>query len=147
MRTTTVVRKNATTLMQRGLGGDTRGEVCSGRSARQFGLIGRNDASGVANARGNLAADPEGRAQKKNVVGFDCDVVAKTTEFFRRCSSVKGIIQSRHSHRSVPISLSHSEFASNGRFDHFKAKARHRSIESGGEDRVAVMKDKPLRVV
>ena len=31
--------------------------------------------------------------------------------------------------------------------DDFKAHARYRSIETGGEDRVAVMQDKPVRVV
>ena len=32
-------------------------------------------------------------------------------------------------------------------FDHFKAQVRYRSIELGGEDRVAVMQDKPVRVI
>src|SRR5271163_1658070 len=31
--------------------------------------------------------------------------------------------------------------------DDFKAHVRYRSIESGGEDRVAIMKDKPVSVV
>ena len=32
-------------------------------------------------------------------------------------------------------------------FDDFKAHVRYRSIELGGEDRVAVMQDKPVRVI
>ena len=50
-----VVSKNSTTFMQRGPGGCTRGEVRSGRGAPQLGLIGRNDASGVATARASQA--------------------------------------------------------------------------------------------
>ena len=46
-----VVRKNSTTLMQRGPRGCTRGEVHSIQDALQLGLIGRNDTSDVANAR------------------------------------------------------------------------------------------------
>src|ERR1700685_3349102 len=65
-----------TTLMQREPGGCTRDEVRSGRGAPQLGLIGRNDVSGVANARGNLGADREGRAPKKSAVGLDCSAVA-----------------------------------------------------------------------
>ena len=52
-----VVRKNSTTLMQRGPRGCTRGEVRSIQDAPQLGLIGRNDASDVAHARGDLGAD------------------------------------------------------------------------------------------
>jgi hypothetical protein len=48
-----VTRKNSTTVMQRGPRGCTRGEVRSGRSVLQLGLIARSDASDVANARGN----------------------------------------------------------------------------------------------
>jgi hypothetical protein len=57
--------------MQREPKGCTRGEARSGRGAPQLGLIGRNDVSGVANARGNLAADRAGPAPKKSVVGRD----------------------------------------------------------------------------
>ena len=54
--------------MQREPGGCTRDEVHSGPGAPQLGLIDRNDVSGVANARGNLAADRAGPAPKKSVV-------------------------------------------------------------------------------
>ena len=50
-------------------GGCTRDEVHSGPGAPQLGLIGQNDVSGVANARGNLGADRAGPAPKKSVVG------------------------------------------------------------------------------
>ena len=85
-----VVRKNCTTLMQRGPGGCTRGEVRSRRRAPRLGLVGRNDASGVANARGNLAADRAGRAPKKSVVGLDCNAVATTAEFFEDVPRSRG---------------------------------------------------------
>jgi hypothetical protein len=78
----TVVRKNSTTLMQREPGGCTRDEVHSGPGAPQLGLIDRNDVSGVANARGNLAADRAGPAPKKSVVGRDCNAGAKSAGFF-----------------------------------------------------------------
>jgi hypothetical protein len=77
-----VVRKNSTTLMQRGPRGCTRGEVRSGRSVPQLGLIGGNDAGGVANAVENSGAHREGRAPKKSVVGLDCNAGAMTAQFF-----------------------------------------------------------------
>jgi hypothetical protein len=86
----TVVRKNSTTVMQRGPRGRTRGEVRSVRSALQLGLIGRNDAFGVGTAWGDSGADRAGRAPKKNVVGLDCNAAAKTTEFFEDAARLGG---------------------------------------------------------
>jgi hypothetical protein len=97
--------------MQRGSRGCTRGEVRSERCAPRLGLVGRSDASDVANARGNLAVDRADQAPKKSVVGLDCNAAAKTTEFFEDAARSREMIQSRHSRRSVPISLSQSEFA------------------------------------
>jgi len=68
--------------MQRGPRGYIRGEVRPVRSAPRLGLIGRNDVSGVANARGHLAADRAGPAPKKSVVGRDCNAGAKSAGFF-----------------------------------------------------------------
>jgi hypothetical protein len=48
----------------------------------QFGLIGRNDADGGADAHGNLAADREVPAPKKRVLGLDCNAATTTVEFF-----------------------------------------------------------------
>jgi hypothetical protein len=79
---TTVVRKNSTTVMQRGSRSGTRGEVRSGRSVPQLGSIGRNDAAGVGTAPGDSGADPEGRAPRKSVVGLDCNARTTTAEFF-----------------------------------------------------------------
>ena len=76
--------------MQREPGGCTRDEVRSGRGAPQLGLIGRNDVSGVANARGNLGADREGRAPKKSAVGLDCSAAAKTVELFEDAPRSRG---------------------------------------------------------
>jgi hypothetical protein len=76
-----VVRKNSTTVMQRGPEGCTRGEVHSGQSVPQRGLIDQNDASDVAPAREDSAVDRAGRAPKKNAVGLDCNAPAKSTEF------------------------------------------------------------------
>jgi hypothetical protein len=76
--------------MQRGPRDCTRGEVRSGRSAPQLGLLGRSDASGVANARGNSGADRVGRAPKKSVVGLDCNARATTAEFFEDAPRSRG---------------------------------------------------------
>jgi hypothetical protein len=89
-RSTIVVRKNSTTLMQRERGGCTRDEVHSGPGAPQLGLIGRNDVSGVANARGNLGADRAGPAPKKSVVGRDCNAGAKSAKFFADAPRSRG---------------------------------------------------------
>jgi NAD(P)-dependent dehydrogenase (short-subunit alcohol dehydrogenase family) len=85
-----VVRKNSTTLMQRGPRGCTRGEVRSGRSVPQLGSIGRNDAAGVGTARGDSGVGREGRAPRKSVVGLDCNAPAKTTEFFEDAARSRG---------------------------------------------------------
>jgi len=77
-----VVRKNSTTLMQRGPRGCTRGEVRSIQDAPQLGLIGRNDASDVAHARGDLGADGAGRGPKKSEVGLDYNALARSAGFF-----------------------------------------------------------------
>ena len=76
--------------MQRGPRGGIRGEVRSGRSAPQLGLLGRNDAAGVGTARGDSGADREGRVPKKSVVGLDCNAAAKTTEFFEDAARLRG---------------------------------------------------------
>jgi hypothetical protein len=76
--------------MQREPRGCTRGEARSGPGAPQLGLIGRNDVSGVANARGNLAADRAGPAPKKSVVGRDCNAGAKSAGFFADAPRSKG---------------------------------------------------------
>ena len=65
--------------MQREAGGRTRDAVRSGRSAPQFGWGGRTDAD--AHARGHLAADQEGLAPMRSVVGRDCNAAATTTKF------------------------------------------------------------------
>ena len=75
----TVLRKNSAPVMQHPPVGCTRDEVRSVRSAQQLGLVGGNDASGVADACWNLAADRESQAPKRSVVGLDCNVVATTT--------------------------------------------------------------------
>jgi len=51
--------------MQRGPRGCTRGEVRSIQDAPQLGLIGRNDASDVAHARGDLGADEAGCVRER----------------------------------------------------------------------------------
>jgi hypothetical protein len=133
--------------MQREARGRTCDEVRSGRSEPQFGLAGRNDADGVAYARGNLAVDWEGLAQRRSVAGRGCNALTRTAEFFERCASVNGTIQSRHSRRSVPINLSHSELAfrlRHRRLYDFKAETAYRRIEPGEKDCVAVV-DRKLR--
>ncbi len=59
---------------------------------------------------GEITSDREGRAPMKSVVGRDCNALAKHPEFFADAAQI-GMIQSRHSRRRVPISLSQSEFA------------------------------------
>ena len=78
----TVVRKNSTTVMQRGPRERTRGEARLKRSAPPLGLIGRSHASGVASGRENSGVNQEGLAPKKSAVGLDCNVGPTTAEFF-----------------------------------------------------------------
>jgi hypothetical protein len=60
-------RKNSASVVGRGPGGCTRGEVRSRRSAPRFGLVGRNDADDGAEARGNLMADREAPWPQRSV--------------------------------------------------------------------------------
>ena len=58
-----------------------------------------------------LRGDIEGRigkagSPKKSAVGRDCNAAAKTAKFFEDALQITGIIQSGHSRRRVPISLS-----------------------------------------
>jgi hypothetical protein len=87
---TTVVRKNSTTVMQRGSRSGTRGEVRSGRSVPQLGSIGRNDAAGVGTARGDSGADREGRVPRTSVAGLDCNAAANTKKFFEDAARSRG---------------------------------------------------------
>ena len=47
----------------------------------QFGLVGRIDADGVADASGNLTADREGRPPRRSVDGRGCYAVTRNEEF------------------------------------------------------------------
>ena len=76
--------------MQREARGRIRDEVHSGRSEPQFGLAGRNNADGVAYARGNLAVDREGLAPRRSVAGRGCNAVTTNEEFFEDAARSKG---------------------------------------------------------
>jgi len=75
--------------MPPGPNGCTRGGVRSGWGERQRGLIDRNDAADVASPGGNLAADRAGQVPKKNVVGRDCNALAKHPEFFAEAARIR----------------------------------------------------------
>lgn len=106
----TVVRKNCTTLMQRGLRGCTRREVGPVRSVPRLCLIGLNVP--LALGRASRFMGGSGSSGPKEECGWPrLWWSSQDRKASRRCSSVKGIIQFRHSRRSAPINFSQSEFA------------------------------------
>jgi hypothetical protein len=106
-----VIRNNSATLKQRGPRSCTRGEARSGRGEPRCELIGRNDVYGAAAALERPEQDRECLVPGNSVVCLGCNAATRSIRVSRRCSSVSGMIQSRHSRRSVPIIFSHNELA------------------------------------